>query len=158
MAALAPFAIPLIVGSTAVSAMSAIAAGNAAKGAYNFNAQQQEQQGQQQRNIDIGKAQQQNVQNERNAGSITAAYGAAGVDPSSGTPLEVMSDQAAHGELNRQLMLWQGIADQQSSDTQASGLRAQGQAAQNAGYNSAIGSLFSGAASAASVSYLGGKK
>lgn len=137
--------------SAILSAYGNLYAGNAQANADQANALQQQLQGQQQRNISITKSQDLNVQNERNAGSIRAAYGAAGVDPNSGTPLEVMSDQATHGELNRQLLLWQGLADQQTSDTQASFLHSQATAARTAGYISAAGSLASGAEKAASA-------
>lgn len=145
MAAALPFVLAgAQAASTYVTAKGQIAAGNAQAAAFDANATQQQQQGMQARNIAIGKAAQQGVENERRAGAIAAAYGAAGIDTSGGSPLEVMSDQATHGELNRQLLVWQGTAEQQSADTQADFYRAQGAAAKKAGYNSALGTLFSG--------------
>lgn len=47
-------------------------------------------------------------QSDRKVGQIGAAYGASGVDADQGTPLEVMADSAAQGELQRQLTIWGG--------------------------------------------------
>lgn len=119
-------------------------AGRQQQQAYDINAQQEEIQGAQQRNISITEAQQKERQATLRAGSIRAAYGAAGVDPNSGSPLAVMADQATQGELTKHLTLWQGMAQQQSADTQAGIDRLQGRAARAAGYSSAAGTLFSG--------------
>lgn len=130
--------------SAVLSAVGNIMAGNAKANADQFNAEQVELQGRQERNVAIEKAQEQGVENERRQGAIVAAYGAAGVDPGAGSPLEVMADQATHGELNRQLMLWQGLAQQQSADSQGAVYRRQAKVDRNAGYVSALGSLASG--------------
>lgn len=145
MAAALPFVmVAAQVAGTVLSAGGQVAAGNAQKAAYDANAQQEQIQGKQQRNIAIEQGQQKGRDALLRAGAITAAYGAAGVDPNSGSPLEVMSDQATQGELAKQLTLWQGQAQQQSADTQASIDTMQGKAAQQAGYTSALGTLFSG--------------
>lgn len=128
-----------------LSAFGEAYAGEAAANAYQANADQQVLQGLQERNIAITKAREQGTASLRQAGAIRAAYGAAGVVPTGGTPLEVMSDQATNGELARQSQLWQGVVSQQSSDQQAASYRAQGKAARTAGYISAIGKLASGA-------------
>jgi hypothetical protein len=128
-----------------LSAFGDAYAGEAQANAYQANADQQVLQGMQQRNIAITKAQEQGTASLRQQGAIRAAYGASGVVPTGGSALEVMSDQVAHGELARQRQLWQGVAEQQSSDQQAASYRAQGKAARTAGYISAIGKLVSGA-------------
>lgn len=128
-----------------LSAFGSAYAGEAQANADQANADQQILQGLQQRNITITKAQQQGTANLRQAGAIRAAYGASGVVPTGGSALDVMSDQATHGELARQTQLWQGVVEQQSSDQQAASYRAQGKAARTAGYISAIGSIVSGA-------------
>lgn len=131
---------------TLFQAQGDIQGGKDRKAAYDFNAQQEQSQGTQQRNIAIAAGQQKGREAELRAGAITAAYGAAGVDPNSGSPLQVMSDQATQGELARQMTIWQGVAQQQSADTQASADQAEGSAALRAGYTSALGTLFNGAA------------
>lgn len=131
--------------SSILSAFGEAYAGEAQANAYQANADQQILQGLQERNIAITKAREQGTTSLRQAGAIRAAYGASGVVPTGGTPLEVMSDQATSGELARQMQLWQGVVSQQSSDQQAASYRAQGKAARTAGYISAIGKLVSGA-------------
>jgi hypothetical protein len=145
-----------------VTASGQIAAGNAqAKAdatqaqATDANANQQLVQGTQQRNIQISKAAADYVTTERQAGAIRAAYGAAGVDPNTGSPLLVASDQATQAELKRQTDLWQGLADQQAGATQAEMHVAEGQSyvqagitAQKTGYTSAAATSLAGAAKA----------
>jgi hypothetical protein len=131
--------------SAIISAFGNLYAGEAQANAYSANAEQKRIEGLQQRNISLSKAQAQGQDQLRQRGAIVAAYGASGVTPGGGTPLEVMADHATHGELMRQSMLWQGLADQQSSNQQAAIYRKQATAARNAGYISAAGSLVSGA-------------
>ncbi len=89
-------------------------------------------------------ASQQSAMTQRQQGQIAASYGAAGVN-TSGTPLAVMSDQAAQGELARQLTLYKGRM-QGSLDTQQSAIsKAQGGAAMTTGALGATGSLLTGA-------------
>lgn len=130
--------------SALLSAFGELYAGEAQANAHAANAEQQRIQGLQQRNISISKAQQQGQDILRQRGAVRAAYGAAGVTPG-GTPLEVMAEHATRGELSRQQLLWQGLAEQQSSNQQAAFYRAQGKAARTAGYISAVGKLVSGA-------------
>ena len=133
-----------------VAAQGQQAAGNAQKAAYDANAYQQQIQGVQQRNIDIAQAQQLARESQLHAGAIRAAYGAAGMDVNVGSPLEALADTASRDELNRQLVLWQGVADQQGSDTGADISRLQGKAAQAAGNASALGTLYQGQSRTAS--------
>lgn len=132
-----------------LSAFGDIYAGEAQANASAANAEQQRIQGMQQRNIGISKAAQQSDDILRQKGAITAAYGAAGVTPAGGTPLDVMADHATHAEMARQSMLWQGLTEQQSSDQQADFDRAQSKAQRTAGYISALGDIASGAEQAA---------
>ena len=85
-------------------------------------------------------------QTERNLGQIAATYGAAGIDPTEGSPLMVMADQAATGELNRQLDLYRGSVAATSNINQANILTYQGRQAASAGTTAAAGTILSGAA------------
>lgn len=121
--------------------------------ANRVNAEGQIAQGQEQRNIAIEQGQEKERQGEQTMGRIAAAYGAAGLDVGAGTPLEVMSDQASQDELAKHLTIYQGIVQQQSSDTQAgidtiesnSALQ-NARAAKVGGYLSAAGTMFDGGA------------
>src|SRR5579883_2162187 len=103
------------IGEIAAIAAAGVAAVGSIAAKYNAEVEQQraqeaEQQAEAQAAID-----KQNT--ARKMGQAEAAYGASGVDPNSGSPLNVMSDLATQGELTRQLTLYQGkigaIADLQ---------------------------------------------
>lgn len=97
------------IAATAVSAYASYQQGQAISAGYNYNSQVANAQA----TIDTQQAEAQaradKQQTQRQLGQISADYAASGIDPSSsGTPLAVMSDQAAQGELTRQLDLYRG--------------------------------------------------
>jgi hypothetical protein len=88
-------------------------------------------------------------QTERTLGQARAAYGASGVDVTRGSPLEVMADQAASGELTRQLDLYKGAVQATGNLAQAGLLQQEAGAAQRAGQIRGASTLLTGLAGAA---------
>ena len=131
---------------TAVSATGQVQAGQQQQQAYDYNAQVQRQNATIATQEAQGQAKIDKTQTERNLGAIAAAYGGAGIDPTQGSPLMVMADQAATGELNRQLDLYRGSVQATSSTNQANLLTYQGAAARTAGNTAAAGTILSGVA------------
>lgn len=142
----APFAIMAV--SAAASAVSSAQQGNAAAAAQSFNAAQ----GQVRAQTDIDQANAQaaiDKQNtQRRLGEAFAAAGASGVDPGQGSPLSVMSDLAAQGELTRRLTLYKGAVAATGDLNAASGALFAGNQAQQAGYARGITTLLGTAAQA----------
>jgi len=89
----------------------------------------------------------------RKLAATKAAYGASGVDVNDGTPLDVLSDQATEGELQRQLILYGGATQSQAYLQQAGLTRMQGQAAADAGNTAAGTTLLTGTARAGMGAY-----
>jgi hypothetical protein len=86
-----------------------------------------------------------------------AAQAASGLDTTSGTPLQIMTESAGMGELD-------ALRTLNNAQRQASGLNAsadleiyKGNAAQSAGRFNAAGSILTGASSAAQIGYYGMK-
>lgn len=74
---------------------------------------------------------------EQSLGQTTAAYGASGVDLSSGSALDALAQSAGQGELDAQNILYEG-------KVRASNLRTQAKSAKASGYLNAATSLFKG--------------
>ena len=155
---MAAAALPVALGAMAlgagVNAIGAIQKGNQQQTAYNYNAAIERQnagiatqEGQSQGLIDRQTA-------ERQEGAITAAYGAGGVDPNRGTPLDVLFDQAATAKLNQQLDIYKANVAATSDINQAGLDIYQGNVAQRAGVTGAVGGLLSSAGQAAMLSRL----
>lgn len=146
-------AIAATVVSTAVTAYSAVQAGDAQKASYDYNAKIQQAQ------ADIAKQQadaqaQTDAQNaRRHQGEIAASFAAAGVDPNAGTPLEVASDQAASDELTRQTTLYKGKIAAWGNQAQAGIDVFEGDQAAAAGESRAFSTILSGGAKAAGGIY-----
>ena len=85
----------------------------------------------------------------RSLGEQKAQAGASGVDANQGSPLAVMADTASQGELQRQLLLYQGQMENFADQQQAQLDIASGNAAATAGTNSAVGTLLTGGAKVA---------
>lgn len=139
---------------TGVSAISSINAGNQQGTAYQFdqaiakqNADLAQQQAASQAAID-------KQQTERTIGTVKAAYGASGVDPDRGTPLDVMADQAMTGELTRQLDVYRGQVAATGDINQANLLGYEADQARSAGESRAIATIFGGLGQAALTSRL----
>lgn len=119
-AAAAPYiAGGLTAASSLASANGAQQSGAAAAAASQYNANVELQRAQiatQQSQTDATQVAQ---DTERRLGQARADFGAAGVVPDSGSPLLVMSDQAAQGELARQLTLYRGQIAALSDQEQA---------------------------------------
>lgn len=123
--------VPLLLVATAVSAIGTLSAANDQSNMAQYQAAVAED------NAKV-KAQQDAVATEQRLGQAQAAYGAAGIDPTTGSPLLVKSDIARQGELQRQLDIWQGKVGADAS-RQAAG------AATTAGYFGAGNSILGGA-------------
>jgi hypothetical protein len=94
------------------------------------------------------------VATERTEGAITAAYGAGGVDPDRGTPLDVLFDQAATGKLNQNLDLYKGEVASVGDLDQANLYGYQAQTARQAGTIGAAATILSGVGQTAFASRL----
>jgi hypothetical protein len=132
MAFMAPLAIPLMIGSSAIGAVGAIRAGNQQAAADRYNASVATSEGNSQAAIDKSQA-------EVKVGQVAASYAGAGVDVNAGTPLSMMANTAANGELTRQLDLYRAQTASQIDTYEAS-------QAQQTGYINAFGDLAGGAA------------
>lgn len=105
MAAAVPF---LMIASAAMSAVSAMQQGQAAKSAANYNAQINLQNATITRQQAAQQAAQQDRENYLRLGAIRAAQGATGGRGDAGSVLDVLADAASQGELERQNILYQG--------------------------------------------------
>lgn len=74
-----------------------------------------------------------------------ANYGASGVDPNTGTPLQVMADTAAQGELDALAIRYGGAVGAARATSQAELDKMQAKSARVAGYYGAGTSLLTGA-------------
>jgi hypothetical protein len=143
-------ALPLI--SLAVTAVSAVGsainsseAGAAQQNAANYNAQVAANNASIASQVGQANAQQAAIQGRIQAGKIAAAEGASGFDSNSGTPLMLLSNQAAQSSLNQQNALFQGQQQANSFANQSQLDTYQGQQAATAGNNQAVAGLLTGA-------------
>lgn len=171
----------LMVAAAVVSAAGAMASANAAKGQAEAQAKAAEYQQQvQMRNQQIADqnrivalqqgeidAEDQRRENRRMLSSIRTAYGASGLQMA-GSPLDVLEDSAAEGELDAQRKQFEGrVRGRESalqmleagdqavlSGLEASAARARAKSAMTIGYLNAGASLLGGASQA---SYMAGK-
>lgn len=142
-------AIPFIMAASAVvGAISAINQGNAAKSAAEYNATINAQNAAIARNDAAAQAAQQDRVNLLRLGSIRAAQGASGGAAGAGSVLDVLSDQAAQGELEKQNIIYQGEQRARGYTNTATLDTTSGQAAQTAGYMKAGTELIGGATNA----------
>lgn len=137
----------------AVSAVGSISAGNARAKAGRANASLLEDQAHFAQERAESEAAMIVRDNRRKMGAVVAAYGASGVQINQGTPLEVMSDVAAEGELSKRLRLYQGSIEALEARQGAGIARQEAGAAQQAGYFDAAGTLLTGGARFASSTY-----
>lgn len=141
-------ALATVVGA-GVSAIGAINAGNEQAAADRTNAAIQRQNA----TIQTAQAQSQSEidkrQTEEQLGTIAAQAGASGIVAGVGSPLDVMSDQAATGELTRQLDLYRGTVAASGNLTQANLFGQQASAAQQGALYQAGGTILTGAGGAA---------
>lgn len=140
-------AIPYVVAASAVvSAVSAIRQGNAAEAAANFNAQVAEQNATIAREQAAAKAKQIDRENYLRLGAIRAAQGKNGGAAGAGSVLDVLSDAAAQGELDKQNALYSGEMAARGYTNTANLDRYSGETARTSGYLKAGSELLSGGA------------
>jgi hypothetical protein len=156
-AALPVIGVVAAVAGTAMSAYGQIQAGNAAEAAAQYNATIAQQQAAEKAQAAKSQAFNLSEQRRMTIGKQIAAYGASGVSPNSGTPLDVLSHTASEYERDIQ---YAGI--EAGEATQAGYEQAQldlmyGKQAQTAGWIGAGSTLFSGLGKAAGMYFnLGG--
>lgn len=93
-------AIPLLIASTVVSAYSAYQQGQAASAAADYNAKVANANAQMTEAQGEAAVEAQQRQQQRQIGAAVAAYGASGVDPSSGSPLDVLQSSVREAALD----------------------------------------------------------
>ena len=146
--AAAAVAIPYIMAAAAVvSAVGAIKSGQDQSAAMEYNARLEQEKAQAAQQQASAQAAIVDQANRRKLGQTAAAYGAAGVEMQ-GTPLEVMSDQATTGEMNRQLTLYAGTINSNMAMGQSALDSAQASMVQSSSYLSGASSLLGGAGKA----------
>lgn len=155
LAAAAPF---LTVASGVVSAVGAIMGGQQQAAALEAQAQADRANAEQQR-INAGQALNQseaeaqrteNQARRRAAAAFTQAAGS-GIDPQSGSPLDLMADIAAEGALDVQIQRWKGRNQAAAYQAQAAGFERQAGFAQQSAGEAATGGFIR-----AGTSILGG--
>ena len=144
----------LSLGGTMLGAAGALSSGNAMASTANYNAQVEQVRAQDAQAQAQAQAAQLAVDNKRKMGETAAAYGASGVEMT-GTPLEVMSDQAATGELARQLALYRGTVSANSANQQALLDQAQAQMYESRGVVQAGTTLLTGLGGTFGKTYAG---
>lgn len=143
-------AVPFITGAAAVvGALSSIQQGRAARAAADYNAQIEMQNAGIARADAAAMAIQQDRENYLRLGSIRAAQGKAGGSASDGSFLDVLGDQAAQGELEKQQILYQGEQRARGYTNSATLDTFSGRNAERAGYLRAGTELLAGGANAA---------
>ena len=135
-----PATIVLAIG-TAISAASAISAGQASKRQFAFTAAVQRQQAERERQIAAVEEQRKRVADERQAGTIRARLAASGIDPGTGTALLVQEDFAKEAELDALLIRSGGQARASTLLSEAELSKAKGSAAATAGFAKAGSTL-----------------
>lgn len=139
-------AIPIaMAAAAAISAISAIKQGQAAKAAAKYNAQIAEQNADLARQEAADQAVQQRRENYLRLGAIRAAQGHSGGTGDSGSVLDVLGDAAAQGELERQDIVYRGELKARGFTNTATLEEFSGRNAQTAGYLKAGSALLSGA-------------
>lgn len=134
--------------SGVIGAFSAISQGNAAKKAADYNAAIGMQNAQIARDDAAAQATQLDRENYLRLGSIRASQGKAGGAANEGSVLDVLGDQAAQGELEKQYTIYQGEQRARGFTNTAQLDTFSGQTAQTGGYLKAGSELLSGSAKA----------
>jgi hypothetical protein len=148
MAFIAP-AIPYIMAATAaVTAISAVQQGRAAKAASKFNEQVNLENAALARQEALDQAVQADRDKYLRLGAIRAAQGHAGGAAGEGSVLDVLGDVAAQSELEKQDILYRGELRARSYGNTATLDRMSGSAAQSRANMAAGSELLSGASSA----------
>lgn len=147
-------AVALTVVSAAVSATAAIQQGQAQKNAAEYNAKVQEQAAHDalQRGSDEAAANQDRTR--RLIATQRAGFGASGLDISSGSPLDILTETAGLGKLDSLRLINNAQREGQGLMAQSEITKYQGDQAQTAGYMNAAATILG----SASNGYFGYKK
>lgn len=137
----------------AVTAYSSIQQGKAAEAAANMRAAEADRLARER--IEQGQQQEQDhrLKVAQLIGQQTAGLAAAGVDTSSGSPLSVIGDTAALGEVDALRIRSNAYSDAESLVRQGQFAEFEGQVAKDTAYSDATGSLLTSAASIGSSYY-----
>lgn len=135
-------------GSALLGAVGSIRAGNAQAAALERNAAiERENAGTALASAEADAARQQTADQRRRATALNAA-GASGVDPTSGSPLDLMADMAAEGALDQEITRWRGRTRANAGLQAASNDLAAADQASTAGYLNAGTTLLTSAGKA----------
>lgn len=141
------------VGATLLGAASSISAGNQQSAALQENAQvSRANAGTALATAEADTARQQRESQRRLATAANTAAGT-GVDISSGSPLDLMTNLAAEGALDEQITRWKGVTQANAYLTQAQQQQRQAGQVRDAGYMQAGTTLLTGLARATSTRY-----
>jgi hypothetical protein len=134
------------VAGLATSAVGSIAAGNAANNAANYNAAVDRNNSIQAQNAADAQSVVQDQNTKAKLGAQKVAYAASGVDPNTGTPLDVMTNTAVQGKLDALTLRYGGQVQGLRDQSAATIAEYQGQQAQLAGDLNAGSTLLTGGA------------
>ena len=109
LASISPY---LTLGSTLISTIGSLASGNAQKNALQYNQAVDKINAGTALATSAADAQRSQIRSQREVASAQNQFGASGVNLGSGSPLDVLSDHAAQGALDSEIIRWRG-------DTQA---------------------------------------
>jgi hypothetical protein len=142
-------AIPIIaavaaVAGTGVAAYSAVSAGNNARSTANYNATVQQNAAKDAENRGAIAAAQHDQQTRQMIARQNATMSASGIDTSTGSPLDILTGTAGMGKLDSLQILNNAQRTAAGMNAQAGLDLFQGNAAQNAGYFNAGGSILGG--------------
>lgn len=140
-------AILAIIGAV-VGAAGAVYSGQQQQKAAKYNADVNQKNAEQARQQAMFDAEQTRAQNRKLLGAQRAAASASGLDPDSGSMLDVQQDSAIQGELEALTNIYTGRTSANASLAKARLNRMEGNAAVTSSYFSAGASLLSGASSA----------
>lgn len=140
-------AVPLVLSAvgTAVTVVSAIQQGKAAKRAADYNAQVAQQNAMLAREQAQANARIADRRNRLRLGAIRAAQGASGGAAGEGSVLDVLGDVATQGELEKQQILYSGEVQARGYSNEATLSRMKGKSASAAAKLKAGSALLSGA-------------
>lgn len=142
----------IVSGAGAVAgAAGAVLAGNASKDAYDAKAAEAEQNISANTQMGVLKVQHQQRNAAQQIGATTAQYSAGGIDTSAGSALDVIGHSTQQAAQDTQQIQAQTTAENTSLQMGANSDIESGNAAQEGGYLSAVGSIFSGAGNGAST-------
>lgn len=141
------FAIPLLIGATALQTIGSIQQGEAAADLANAQAQQQNLQAAQERDAAVAQAEKIRRAGRATAAQADAAFAASGVSVGEGTPVRINEQITRDAEEDAYNTILTGTRRGASLDTEAGFTRRAGRNSRTAGYFGAAGSLLQGASS-----------